>query len=110
MQKRQHEREAHLFRERLLLSFARYFRTGRLEFPDSVFKPSLERILRQGCTVFEQVQICDEERQKLYVLYHDELKRLTITPPHVAQRDDHLARMCVEYIEANCPTTEGASL
>jgi hypothetical protein len=49
----------------------------------------------------------------LYVLYHDELRRLTITPPHVAQRDDHLARLCVEYIESMCSAntpTEGASL
>jgi hypothetical protein len=104
--KRQYEREAHIFRERLLLSFGRYFRTGTLELPDSVFRPQLERILRQGCDVFEHIQICDEERQKLYVLYHEELQRLTLTPAHIAQRDDHLARMCVEYIESRCPITQ----
>ena len=90
-------------RERLLHSFAVAFRTGRpVALDDDLFRISLERILTHGLTVFNNLQVTDEQRLQLYKLYHDELRGICLTPKNIPLKEDRLAMCMVDYIVDRC--------
>ena len=90
-------------RERLIHSFAVAFLTGKVvALDDDLFRTSLERILTQGLTVFNGLQVSDEQRLELYKLYHDQLRGLALTPKNIPLKDDRLAMCMVDYIAARC--------
>ncbi len=90
-------------RERFIAAFATAFRTGQpVELPESAFAERLQRLIRQGLTVFDSLHVTDSERQALYRLYHAEFRSFDLTPRNIDESDDQLAFCTVDYIVDRC--------
>lgn len=90
-------------RERFIAAFACAFRTGKpVELPESVFTTRLQRLVRQGLTVFDGLEVSESERQALYKLYHEDFRACALTPKNIDEEDDQLAFCTVDYIADRC--------
>lgn len=86
---------------RLVMAFATYHDTGKLVWPNSVFTPTIKRMINDAVQVFAGVETTHEMRARICELFDEEFRRFGLIPK-TQTAPSMLGRLCMTYVVTQC--------